>query len=37
VAHCRVSEDGLVAALDAWLQSVLDPDRLEASVEHLST
>jgi site-specific DNA recombinase len=29
-------EDGLVAALDTWLHSVLDPDRIEAAVEHLS-
>jgi len=30
-------EDGLITALDTWLHSVLDPDRVEATVEGLGT
>ena len=29
-------EDGLVTVLDTWLQSVLDPDQVAATVEHVS-
>jgi site-specific DNA recombinase len=30
-------EDGLIRALDAWLHTVLDPDQVEAMVDHLAT
>lgn len=30
-------EDGFIRALDAWLHTVLDPDQVEATVDHLAT